>query len=107
MNTSTIIPLTALVLTSLTHVCAAGDLLDAPGPGYFQQIERLRLLPQPVTQPKTFGWPVIQIHPVSSATSLEPLADREQTFSKPIQLFQQSPTLISSGVLKVVPTPRK
>ena len=110
MNTSTVIPVVAFTAMSLARACAAGDLLDAPGPGYFQQIEALSPNRQRIADPEIKVGPAVTI--ILSAPNHnfpERLTEIEHPFSRAIKLFQQSPALIKSGegVLQANPVLKK
>jgi hypothetical protein len=95
MNTSSIIIVIAFTAMSFARVGTAGDLLDAPGPGYFQQIKQL----SPRRTPITFLRAVSTVYIVRTPSTVFPesLSDTTEAFSRSVQLILQSPTVIKSG----------
>jgi hypothetical protein len=109
MSTSPILSVTAFTAISLARVATAGDLLDAPGPGYFQQIEHLSPRRTPNAEPEIIFGRAVQIYVAPTAVFPGWLPDTEHAFSRPIQLFQQSRDVIKTGqgVLRILPPPKK
>lgn len=87
MRKSHVISFAALAALSMPLVCAA-ELLDAPGPGYQQQRERLSPSRHQLVAPK-FS-PSIQIYPANGAFSMESLSKMEQAFSEANRLIQSA-----------------
>lgn len=109
MSQSIPFPLAALAVIALSRICTATDLLDAPGPGYFQQVQRLAPERQPVVRPNVQLAPTIQIHSTTSySTDLFREAEKP-LLSELIPPFQQVPTLIKTGQgeLRVAPKSAK
>lgn len=88
MRLSNSVSFVTLVAVSLPFVSTAADLLDAPGPGYIQQSERLSPPRHPITAPR-FS-PTIQIYPANGAFSIESLSKMEQAFSQANRLIQSA-----------------
>ncbi|MHA3775427.1 hypothetical protein ACXR0O_28235 [Verrucomicrobiota bacterium sgz303538] len=87
MRKSNLVSFAALIPVTVPFVCTATDLLDAPGPGYIQQFERLSRPQYPVAL--TFS-PTIQIYPANGAFSMESLSKMEQAFSQANRIIQSA-----------------
>jgi hypothetical protein len=95
-----VVSFAAVAAVSMPLICAA-ELLDAPGPSYRQQRERLSPSRQQLIAPK-FS-PSIQIYPADGAFSTESLSKMEQAFLEANRLIQsagQSIEAKESGTVK-------
>lgn len=82
-----VVSFAALAALSMPLVSAA-ELLDAPGPGYHQQRERLSPSRHQLVVPKLS--PSIEIYPANGAFSMESLSKMEQAFSEANRLIQSA-----------------
>ncbi|RYD81817.1 MAG: hypothetical protein EOP84_10380 [Verrucomicrobiaceae bacterium] len=100
MRKSHVVSIAAFAAFSMPLACAA-ELLDAPGPGYHKQSERLTTSRhQPVASKLSSS---IQIYPANGAFSTESLSKMEQVFSRAERLIQsasRSTELEASGTVK-------